>query len=232
MQKIKGKSNLVKFALKSQLLLLTAAAFIGCADSSTDLGSQTSAMDSASSHVSSVAPLWESEHQDGKQWTSHVLRQLDVIGTDLLDVIPSDYATWCPNYKNLTYNERKDFWAYLLSQMTRYESGFAPEKFYTESFSDSKGKKVISRGLLQLSIESGNAYGCGFRTSKDVHDPEQNLACGVRILNRWVGKDGRIGGNSGRQWRGGARYWSVLRSSSGSYQKIVKATKSISICQK
>ncbi|XGC79809.1 hypothetical protein ACES2L_10755 [Bdellovibrio bacteriovorus] len=230
MQKIKRNSNFLKFSLKTQLLFTAAAALIGCADGSTNLSGPSTS--ESLNHTSSVAPLWEREHQDGKEWTTHVLRQLDVVGKDLLDVVPSDAATWCPNYTNLNQNERKDFWAYLLSQMTRYESGFAPEKFYTESFADSAGKKVISRGLLQLSIESGNAYGCGFRTTKDVHDPEQNLSCGIRILNRWIERDGRIGGNNGNQWRGGARYWSVLRSSSSSYQKIVKATKSISICQK
>lgn len=227
MQKIKGKTNLIKFAVQSQFILLVASLFVACADSS-DFPAKNQ---SSANYTSSVTPLWETEHEDGKEWSNHVRTEIDFLGKDLMDVIPGDYATFCPKFKELSYNERKDFWIYLISQMARYESNFNPHTSYKENFSDSGGDRVVSRGLLQLSIESGNAYGCGFRSAKDVHDAEQNLSCGVRILNRWIAYDGRIGGKIKGQWRGGARYWSVLRSANDPYAKIVKATRALEICK-
>ncbi|WP_413582130.1 transglycosylase SLT domain-containing protein [Bdellovibrio sp. HCB288] len=178
-----------------------------------------------------VTPLWESAHADGKKWTDYVDAQLEVLGQDLLDVKPADATTFCPKYNSLSYQERKEFWTYLMSQMVKYESNFKPATAYTESFNDSKGNRVVSRGLLQLSIESGNAYGCGFKSASEVHDPYKNLACGIRILNRWMERDGRIAGKVSGSWKGGARYWSVLRSTNSPYAKITAGTKAISICK-
>lgn len=179
-----------------------------------------------------AVPLWEAKTSQGKEWTTHVMNKLDSLGTDLLDVIPADANLFCPKYSRLSYSERKQYWAYMLSSMVRFESNFNTNSSYEEGFNDSKGQPVISRGLLQISIESGNAYGCGFKTSKDLHDPYQNLSCGIRILNRWVGRDGRIAGKVSSQWRGGARYWSVLREGDKtSYKSIVSWSQNLSFCK-
>ncbi len=180
---------------------------------------------------SSATPLWEVKSDDGKEWTAHVLHTLDTTGKELLDVIPADAKTFCPNYPKLTYNERKEFWAYLISAMVRSESNFDPKSMYTESFADANGKKVVSRGLLQLSIESSKGYDCGFNTATELYDPKKNLTCGIRILSHWLSRDGRIAGNPGGGWKGGARYWSVLRTTRDSYPKIVASTKATALCQ-
>lgn len=177
------------------------------------------------------APLWESKATDGKKWTAHVLNKLDTLGADILDVIPADAATFCPKYTKLTYGERKQVWAYLMSAMVKYESNFKTSTKYQESFDDAHGDPVISRGLLQISIESANSYGCGFRNAEELHDPELNLDCGIRILNRWLDRDGRIAGKVDGGWKGGARYWSVLRTTSGSYSSVVSLTKAIPLCK-
>lgn len=153
-------------------------------------------------------------------------------GPDLMKVaLPKDYAEFCPNFPNLSHAERRQFYTELGYWMIRYESNFKPETKYTESFDDAQGKPVISRGLFQISIESANGYGCGFKNPEDLHDPQANINCGVRILNRWVGRDGYIGKTVGKSNLGGARYWSVLRAHSGSRPKIVSAVKAISICK-
>lgn len=178
-----------------------------------------------------VTPLWEGKVAQGKEWSSHVNRELDRLGQDLLDVVPADADLFCPKYKKLSDAQRKQYWTFLISSMVRFESNFKPEMAYKEGFNDSQGKPVMSRGLLQISIESGNAYGCGFRTAQDLHDPYKNLSCGVRILNRWLGRDGRIAGKVNGAWKGGARYWSVLRAGDKtSYKSIVSWSKSLSIC--
>ncbi len=177
-----------------------------------------------------ATPLWEAKVSGSKAWTTHLNGALDTLGKDMLDVIPADATTFCGNYKSLSYNQRKQFWMYLMSYMTKYESGFNTKTSYTESFSDSSGKKVVSRGLLQISIESGRAYGCDLKTESDLHDPYKNLDCGVRILNRWLDRDGRFAGKVDGAWRGGARYWSVLRTTSGSYSSIVSGVSKLKMC--
>lgn len=178
-----------------------------------------------------LTPLWEASVKNSKEWSDYVYLKLDTLGSDLLDVIPADRTTFCPKYSSLSYNQRKLYWTFMLSAMAKFESGFNTNSKYTESFNDSNGNPVVSRGLLQISIESGNGYGCALKTAQDLHDPLQNLACGIRILNRWVYRDARIAGNVSGTWRGGARYWAVLREGNKtSYQSILKWSKALSIC--
>lgn len=178
-----------------------------------------------------TAPLWESKKVDGTKWTEHANYALDSLGKNMLGVVPADSSTFCPNYKNLTYEQRKEFWVYLISAMSRYESNFNPDARYQENFKDSQGEFIISRGLLQLSIESSQGYQCGFSKAQELHDPYKNLSCGIRILDRWMERDGRIAGKVGNAWKGGARYWSVLRTGGNPYASIVQMTKSIPICK-
>lgn len=179
-----------------------------------------------------VIPLWEGKVAKGKEWTEYVDRQLDILGQDLLDVIPADRALFCPKYSGLSYAQRKHYWTFMLSAMARFESNFNTNSKYTEGFNDSNGSAVISRGLLQISIESANSYGCGFKSAQELHDPLKNLSCGIRILNRWVTRDGRIAGKVSSKWRGGARYWAVLRAGDKtSYKSIVKWSQTLSICK-
>lgn len=176
-------------------------------------------------------PLWEAKIGNSIQWSMHVMQQLDVLGKDLLDVKIADSETFCPRYNSLNYQERKLFWTHMISIMTRFESNFNTMSKYTESFSDSTGNPVISRGLLQISIESGKAYGCPLNSAEDLHDPNKNLSCGIRILNRWLGRNGRIAGKVGTTWQGGARYWSVLREGNKeSYNTIVSKSRNLKMC--
>jgi hypothetical protein len=115
--------------------------------------------------------------------------------------------------------------------MVKYESGFNTNAKLTEKFTDYHGRKVISRGLLQISIESSHSYDCDLQSSEDLHDPLKNLTCGIRILNRWVKYDRRIAGKVSQSWRGGARYWAVLRSIGSPYKSILKASQKLSFCK-
>lgn len=132
-----------------------------------------------------------------------------------LYTLPSDTKKPC---KKLSV---KDCAKQLLSVMALYESNFKPETSYKESFKDSKGNYVISRGLLQLSKESANqkAYGCSILNEQDLHKPWVNLSCASKILIFQAKKSGTlIDGNRG----GCSAYWSVCRKSSNSYPKIMK----------
>lgn len=176
-----------------------------------------------------VRARWESKNRDGAAWSQYVYNQLPVLGASILARNPADITTFCANYGNLNTYDKKNFWVYMLSAMSELESGQDPTQSYTEAFNDANGNRVVSRGLLQISIESANSYGCGFTAASQLHDPQRNLACGLRILNRWIGSDGVVSGKSGTAWRGGARYWAVLRKEAN-LAKITGWTQALRIC--
>lgn len=183
-------------------------------------------------NVREAIPLWESKSLNHQAWSEHIYRELPTLGPALLESNPVDAKIFCPNYANLEESERKQFWAFFISSMVKFESNFDPKEAYTEGFTDSSGRYVVSRGLLQISLESSKGYRCGFASEKDIHNPTKNLSCGIRILNHWMKKDVRIASRSGLNWKGGARYWSVLRAGrKTSYQSIVKWSNDLPFCK-
>lgn len=174
-----------------------------------------------------IRARWEPKNRDGAAWSQHVFDVLPTLAPNLLAKTPADIANFCPAYGDLSAADKRNFWVYLLSGMTELESNHDTSVTYTENFYDNHGRRVVSRGLLQISIESGNAYGCAFQTESELHDPVRNLDCGLRILNKWIGADGRISGKSS-SWLGGARYWAVLRTPKVS--QIQGWTKALRMC--
>ena len=146
---------------------------------------------------------------------------------------PADASFYCPKFGGINEAEKKQFWLTFFGAMSYRESGYKPETKYTESFKDSTGKFVVSRGLFQISPESANqrAYGCGVKADgSDLHDPEKNITCAVKIFGHWFVKDGYIGQSVNGSHLGGARYWSVLRNASSSQAYIQKKTKALRFC--
>lgn len=171
---------------------------------------------------------WGTTHQD---WNKFTLEAIDVHAPQLKRIAPNDFKKYCgKDFAKLSEDERAAFYLSLISALARFESSFKPDVTYTESFTDAKGKKVISRGLLQISQESANGYGCGITDAKMLHDPRTNLSCGVRILARWVEKDGVIQGGGTGAWKGAARYWSPFRKAER-YEKIQAFTKQAGFCK-
>lgn len=173
---------------------------------------------------------WDGEHPDTTLWNQWTFEAIENSLGSLDQSEPSDRKIFCPNYDNLGSDEKKFFWISLLAAMSRFESGFRPEVEFQESFRDNNGAFIISRGLLQLSIESSLGYGCPLTDANELHDPKANLECSVKIMDRWVGRDGSIAGFRDGQWRGGARYWSVLRKESR-LSRIQEATAKSEFCR-
>ena len=163
---------------------------------------------------------------DGAAWTEFTANAIDEFGGGLISSSPSDIEGFCPSYATLNDEVKRAFWVSLVSAMARPESNFDPDVSFNEydnckypgckdDFTTRDGRKVVSRGLLQISQESANGYkrfGCeiAIEAEETLHDPETNLRCGVVILSRWVSADGQIAKETS-PYRGGARYWSVLR---------------------
>lgn len=97
------------------------------------------------------------------------------------------------------------FWGRLMVAMAKWESNYDPESTYMESFG------LYSRGLFQVSLVDANRYGAPFTTEESVNVPELNIIGAVKVLAKLVSSDIRIGGKVSDRWKGGARYWSVLR---------------------
>lgn len=162
----------------------------------------------------------------GREWTSITLKAMDDLGGELLSMeAPKDAHDYCPRFTKLTRDQKKAFYVGLLSSMARLESGLNPKTAFTEKFKDAKGKRVVSRGLLQMSEESAKHYGCPIAKGSDLHQPKHNLRCAVAALNKWVSLDRRIGYGK----LGGARYWAVLRPALKG--KIQAQTKSLPFCR-
>ncbi len=153
---------------------------------------------------------WANKNPDG-MWTKAAEEAVE--RSNLPASEPADVEKFCPTYRTRSPAERRQFWAGLISIMARPESNFKPHTKYVEAFADAHGNRVVSRGLLQISIESANKkrYYCQIRKAEDLHDPATNINCGVKILNAWVVADNRIATPAGSKPKGGGRYWSTLR---------------------
>jgi hypothetical protein len=151
---------------------------------------------------------------------------LAVHGKELYSVKPMDYKDFIKEWPS-TKEGLTIFWSNILIEMSKYESGWKTATQYKESFKGSDGEYIISRGLYQLSHSSAKAYGCPLPKPESLHDPKLNIECAVVILNRWVGRDGRIAGKANGKWLGGARYWSVLRQEVGVPKKSTDAIKKV-----
>jgi hypothetical protein len=146
-------------------------------------------------------------------WAFHAEREVIAQGLDTLKV--ADASEFCPN--GMTTKN----WVHFLAAMIKHESDFDPRLVWREEFRDRFGNYVLSIGLFQVSIESSNGgYQCGFFDNEDIKNPEKNITCGVKILKKLIGQNGRIAGKVNGAWQGGARYFAVLREPKLSQQTI------------
>ncbi len=162
------------------------------------------------------AAQWDSK-PEGRQWTKQTHEAVEQYGANLISTVPKDADLYCKSYKDLNPTDRRSFWVSLISSLAEYESNYDPDVTFDETTVDPKmltraGKPIISRGLLQISKESANGYGCGIKEARQLHDAKTNISCGVRIFDRWVSRDGVISGRVNGKWRGAARYFSPFRS--------------------
>lgn len=133
--------------------------------------------------------------QDWAEYALEVVKESNLTAVEVRD-------TW--------FNNTAENWVHLLAAMCKYESNFKPESTFKESFKNSKGEYVVSTGLLQLSYESVGGY--GFKvTTEQLKDPKLNIKIALKILETWVVKDHAIAATGSVPYKGGSRYWSVLR---------------------
>ena len=119
-----------------------------------------------------------------------------------------DIESFCPLYKQLNSDDRNDFFANLVAQMSLYESNYNTD----ETFLEANGN--ISAGLLGISYgslsESYRERGCDvIAAPDDLKDAKKNLKCGFAIISKWTHEHNYLALN---KKIGASIYWSTLRS--------------------
>ncbi|MFD1795844.1 transglycosylase SLT domain-containing protein [Paracoccus aurantiacus] len=167
-----------------------------------------------------TAPLpdmrWDGRQND-EAWTRATLAALNAEGAVLMSRVPSDVMEYCPGYASQTTENRRAFWAGLLSAVAKHESSH-------NAAARGAGGRYL--GLMQISPATARNFGCG----GSLLDGRANMACAVRIAATQIGRDNAIAGSSKGGWRGVARDWMPLRNSA-KRAEIAAWTRSQSYCR-
>ena len=151
--------------------------------------------------IAFVAPPMQWDHRpEGMEWTESTLVALSTKDAVLSERIPADIETWCPGYVDASVEERRAFWAGLLSAVAKYESTWNP------AASGGGGRWI---GLMQIDPRSARNYGCQATSVGALKNGQANLQCAVEIMSTQVAKDGLVAGGGNR---GIGRDWAPLRS--------------------
>jgi hypothetical protein len=136
--------------------------------------------------------------------------------------------------------------------VAKYESSFRTNTTFDEAHKRNvrKGRinpKTYSQGLFQLSYASAAqpAYKdfCRFDWKADrrkvltdksltIYDPQLQMDCAVGIMNYLVTQNGAVGYRTHDDWKGGARFWSTLRSNNPATALVRKSLKRYTPCWK
>lgn len=153
--------------------------------------------------------------------------------------VPHDVRIFCHRFYELDEADKRAFWAYFFQALAGAEAGLDPtiRIRHTEPevavIDKVTGRTVRSEGLLQLTYEDEQRYGCNFDwerdkklkandPSKTILRPENNLECGVKILkNQIIDQHKPLLSRSS--------YWSTLRPGTTSYRVFAKQMTNVPI---
>ena len=174
------------------------------------------------------------EEVGGKTWDPDWDRVVEeALPADLLSAkVARDVRPFCPRFAVLNEGDKRAFWAYFFQALAGAEAGLSPTTNvrHTEpevAVKDDVTKRMVrSEGLLQLTYMDAKRYGCDFDWDADrklaEHDPaktilqpENNLKCGILILdNQLIALR--------RPLLSRFSYWSTLQPGGPSYRVFVK----------
>lgn len=190
-----------------------------------------------------MALYWEktsAPHPERKPWSDELTK---IVAKDLAEYDKaSDIEQFCPKYKSLNSEEKTKAVSELFVAAAFYESGYKPASFMRECRKEKcvygsgcqihpefgycmkgghklDGGIVISRGLMQMSLESALSYKCeGLKVPNDLHDPIKNLRCANTIMKKQINRtENKIGAKS--------NYWAVLKPTNKNQALIIERIK-------
>jgi hypothetical protein len=146
--------------------------------------------------------------------------------------VPRDVRRFCPRFYDIAEADKRAFWAYFFQALAGAEAGLKPttrvrhtepEVAVTDKVT---GRAVRSEGLMQLTYQDQQRYGCDFdwqqdRTlkaddpAKTILQPKNNLECGVKILTNQIVEQKK-------PLLSQSSYWSTLRPGTVSYRVFAK----------
>jgi hypothetical protein len=144
---------------------------------------------------------------------------------------------FCPRFNAMSEVDKRAYWAYFFQALSGAEAGLVPttDVRHTEpevAVKDTVTKRMVrSEGLLQLTYMDADRYGCDFDWEKDkelaekdpaktILQPENNLKCGVKIMEKQLI-------DMGKPLVSSSSYWSTLRPRTISYQVFVKQMRNV-----
>lgn len=146
-------------------------------------------------------PVMRWDHRpEAAAWTQTSMNVIAANDAVLAEKVPADIEGFCPGYDQASVTERRAFWAGLLSATAKHESTWNPQ-------ASGAGGRYI--GLMQISPQTAQAYGCAATDAAGLKNGEANLACAIRIMSTQVGRDGVVAGGGSK---GIGRDWGPFRS--------------------
>lgn len=146
--------------------------------------------------------------------------------------VPHDVRKFCPRFYAMSDTDKRVFWAYFFQALAGTEAGLNPTSRvrHTEPqvavIDKVTHRAVRSEGLLQLTYEDQERYGCDFDWTHDrrltadspdktILQPKNNLECGVKILENQII-------NQHRGLVSKKSYWSTLQPGTVPYHTFLK----------
>jgi hypothetical protein len=180
-------------------------------------------------------PIEEKKEQlGGNTWDPHwdVLVE-QALPADMLSATAAHAVrSYCPNFESEPEADKRAFWAYLFQALAGAEAGLDPKVnvHHTQAVlakTDTVTRRPVRQeGLMQVTYEDADRYGCAFDWASDrklaEHDanrsilqPERNLTCGVKIMENQII-------TQGKPLLSRTSYWSTLRPGTASYRVFAK----------
>jgi hypothetical protein len=173
--------------------LLVASLPLGCTAMDTGV---------AKADIDPIPEMGWDHRPEAPDWTQKTLLAVAAEDAELAASVPRDIAQWCPAYPDAPIENRRAFWAGLMSAVAKHESTWNP------AASGGGGRWI---GLMQIAPATAQNFGCDATSSSALKDGAANLSCAVEIAAVQVGQDDVVIGN-GRQ--GMARDWMPFRNAS------------------
>lgn len=222
------------------LVIFALAGLPACGPSSGNTQAGSGTISNPESEMYKPAPLlWEGQTKDGMLWSAFTYHIIGAEAAPALLPGTEDIAEFCPAYSELAAPQRVNFWAYLVSAIAKFESGFNVQARQAESEMDPvTGQRVYAEGLLKLAYRDVRTFAfCAFDYEKDrglpendqrrsILDPLKNLDCGIKIMATQV--------EALKAIASAGNYWKSLRpSAAGSKVKEIKtAARALPFCKK
>jgi hypothetical protein len=193
---------------KNSILLCAWAALActGCSKSQTGTAHPASVPVQPAMKAAPPTPIAQKrEELGGKTWNPGWDGDIEkALPPDMLSGVAAHAVkSYCPHFAEEDGADKRAFWAYFFQALSGAEAGLNPtsDVHHTEAEVNKIDQvtklPIHQEGLLQLTYEDADRYGCAFDWEKDrtlptkdaartILDPSTNLGCGIKIMENQI----------------------------------------------